>query len=84
MTAGGLAVELESECLQLSRDFAITEARKTAHSGGYHDRVIAPLGDGGKRDRSAAFAASLDDLPGHVPGDIQSFGNSTNLRYQPR
>jgi hypothetical protein len=84
MTARGLSVKLKSDRLQLSGDFAVTETCKTATSAGHHDCVIAPRGDGRKRDWSLALTASFDDLPGHIAGDVQSFGIRAPLCHQAR
>jgi hypothetical protein len=82
MTSGGLSVELEAAHFQLSRDLAVSESRKPAHSGRYNDCVIPAFRSGGESRYAVTITAGLDKLTCDVTGNVQRFGNCAALCNQ--
>ncbi len=84
MTAGRLAVKLESTRLEFPYDIAIAETRETAHLRSHHDRVVPAAGGRGERDFALPFAPGLDEFPSYIPCDLKRLCNRPPLRHQPR
>ena len=84
MTTGGLPIELESTCLELSHDFAITKAGEPAQLCCHHNGVVACTGCLWKRDIRFAFTARFNEFAGDIARNFKGLRNRPSLRHKTR
>jgi hypothetical protein len=82
MAAGGLAVECKTAFLQLPNDLSMSESRETALSCGDHDRIVPPVMCSRQVRNTVALALGFNQLPGHVPSDLERLRDGSPLGYE--
>ena len=77
-------MKLESTCLELSHDFAITKAGEPAQLCCHHNGVVACTGCLRKRDIVFSFTARFNEFAGDIARNLKGLRNRPSLRYQTR